>query len=196
MFPPYEEISKRIINNPALAMNVKLEDYDDANILYRKSLTIPNVTIGVGVRRIVESDDNVLVAGVSFPLQLFDDNSIHVEKSYIDKKIRFQIQEQKKLELLQELYLHYSKANENKLILSALGNKLIPQADEALKIFVEGYKSGRYTLIDVLDSQNKITELEVDFSKASSEYYSNIFDMEKLIGQSISELTREMNDNE
>jgi cobalt-zinc-cadmium efflux system outer membrane protein len=194
--PAYNEIIGLVSNNPELVMNTNVLKRDDMNILYQESLAIPDLSVGLGIRRINETNDNALVAGISFALPLFNANKGHIEEAYIKKDRNKSLYDLEKLKLQQSLTEAYNKMANNTSSIKMLTEDIIPQAERAVIILEDGYKEGRYTLLEVLDSQRTLLELEIEYFNAVMEYNNNLFEIEKIIGQSLTGISREKHNNE
>lgn len=191
IIPGFEEIVELLNHNPALAKFSKIKKLDDENISYQEALAVPDLSITAGIRRINEVGENAFVLGLSVPIPLFNNNSAGIEEAVIRKEQRRSEYESEKLKLMQEIAVLYYAAIDYQLIINTINNSLLADAEQAYSVTMQGYKSGAYSLLEVLDSQRTIMELEMNYYEVARDYHDTIFEIEKLIGRSLSDLNEE-----
>ena len=79
--PSLEELNRRLENNPELARWTTELEQRRAALKLEKSRAIPDLTAGLGYRRLSGSDDNALVGGISIPLPLFNRNQGNIREA-------------------------------------------------------------------------------------------------------------------
>lgn len=183
--PDYEKIEQLLEYNPSLVKYNVIDKLADENISYQEAHAIPDLTIAAGIRRINEVSENAFVLGVSIPLPLFDSNLEGIDEAIIRKKQYKVNYEAEKLSLKRGLKSHYINLVKFDLIMKTINDDLLTDAKNAYEITKQGFKSGRYSLHEVLESQRTILELELKHCEAKREFNNTIFEIEKIIGQSI-----------
>jgi len=63
----------------------------------------------------------------------------------------------------------------------AYGERLIPAADNAMALTEEGYRYGKFELMDVLDAQRTVLELESEQTAALMEFHTLLAKIEALL---------------
>ena len=59
---------------------------------------------------------------------------------------------------------------------------MLPGARSAFDAVSEGYRLGRFGLLDVLDSQRTLFEARHEYLRAATDYHKAVVDVERLIG--------------
>jgi cobalt-zinc-cadmium efflux system outer membrane protein len=59
---------------------------------------------------------------------------------------------------------------------------VLPGAQNAFEKVNEGYRLGRFGLLDVLDSQRTLFEARRQYLRAAEDYHQAVVDVERLIG--------------
>lgn len=121
---------------------------------------VPNPTFGLGVRRFNENDSTALVAGVSFPLPVFNRNqgSVKAAKAGIieaDAMVR-----QQDLDLQQSAIAAWEKLAAAHKEAEAYQSDMVPSAERAYSQASEGYSAGRFSFLDLLDAQRTLYEVQ------------------------------------
>jgi cobalt-zinc-cadmium efflux system outer membrane protein len=123
--------------------------------------------------------------GASIPLPLYDRNQGALQEA----KIRF---DQKKSEFRSDknnLTSDFNTTYNNLISLSEALRKLndesIPDAQNAFEIIRDGNLVGRFTILDVLDSQRTLFELQSEYLRTLGNYNIQLARLERLIGQNI-----------
>ena len=178
--PAIDELQKLILENPNLKQFKIRERGAEASLELEKAKVIPDLSLGVGLKRITETKDNVLVISLSVPVPIFNNNSGNIEKarvqiSQVDFSFKNSVaQANSKLSLL------YNSIKTLEVVIDKLKNESLPKAKEALQIISKGNLAGRFTVLDVLDAQKNLFELESQFVNAVSEYNRKISELEML----------------
>ena len=146
---------------------------------------IPDPMIQAGYRHLSEVNTNALVANLSVPIPLSDTNSGAVQEAYNRRRKAEEQQRQTEIaistnliELYQDLLVLYTDIdNSNKT--------MIPEAEKAYQIINDGYLSGKFRFLDVLDAQRTLYETRKNLIGALTLYNSRVAEIERLIGRSL-----------
>ncbi|MCB0323646.1 MAG: TolC family protein [Bdellovibrionales bacterium] len=125
-----------------------------------RALAVSDVTIIGGYRRLEETDDNALIAGISVPLPVFNRNQGKREAAALEQQAtalrvrsqRTQIENEVR-RLREGLRL---VAEEQKV----LAKELLPIAERSFKQTHEGYQLGRLSYLELDASHEALLELE------------------------------------
>ncbi|QPJ64213.1 MAG: TolC family protein [Candidatus Nitrohelix vancouverensis] len=169
--PPKEPLKQRLLITPHLAFWESEEKRQQAMVDVELSKTIPDLSVSGGFRRVEETDDSAVVFGFSIPLQLFDRNQGGVAEArirYAQAGERRKAAELQVYQTFQEAYqsLYYAHS-----FASALQVKILPAAQKAFDAISEGYKYGKFGLLDVLDSQRTLFDTKAQYLDAVAEYH-------------------------
>ena len=183
--PELKDLSENIIHNPELKRwSVEMERRR-ADQELQEANAIPDLNIGLGFRRLSDSGDNALVAGLSMPIPIFDANQGAIEAAEI-KVNQAQWQSASiKNNLNSELSQLYTSLQALRLEIYALEEEGIPEAEKAYEIINSGYSLGKFQFLDVLSAQRTLFRSRSSLIRSMAEYQVTVTDIERLIGQPI-----------
>ncbi|HHT9121233.1 MAG TPA: TolC family protein [Candidatus Wunengus sp. YC63] len=144
---------------------------------------IPNPTFGVGLRDFRMTNDQALVASLSFPLPVFNLNRGNIDKAR-HLAVKADTDRQKLLldgrinlaehsQLLQNAWLTATK-------IKAI---ILPEAQEAFVQAKRGYNTGKFPYLEVLDAQRTLTDTRLAYIQALREYHIEKAEVERLIAR-------------
>ena len=142
---------------------------------------IPDPTIGVAVRDFRASNDQALVASVSLPLPVFNQNRGNIERAR-QLAVKADTDRQKLL-----LDGHITLAERSQRLsnawLTATKTKatLLPEANEAYKQAKHGYNVGKFPYLEVLDAQRTLMETRLTYIRALRDYHIEKAEVERLV---------------
>lgn len=121
---------------------------------------VPNPTFGLGVRRFNENDSTALVAGVSFPLPVFNRNQGSVKAAKAGIIEADAMARQQDLDLRQSAIAAWEKLAAAHKEAEAYQSDMVPSAERAYSQASEGYSAGRFSFLDLLDAQRTLYEVQ------------------------------------
>ncbi len=65
---------------------------------------------------------------------------------------------------------------------------MVPRAEEAYASIFEGYREGKFSLLDVLDAQRTVFDVELEYVDALRSYHESLADVERLTGKPLNEM--------
>ena len=135
-------------------------------VALQKAQRIPDMTIGVGYRRIEEENDDAVDVGVSFPLPLFDNNSGNIQEATSKLTATQASARSNRRKLEAKALLDYTTLKISLSQANQLCDKIIPKARDILKTAEERYRLGDISLIEVLPLRKNITALRIEYADA------------------------------
>jgi len=183
MPPAFEALRARLGENPLMQRwdqeLVRLE----AVVELEDAQGTPDISARAGVRRIEETDDNALVAGVSIPFPLFDRNQ--GARAAARSDVRRATYERRAAEV--QLAAQLGAAHEEVLAryeeLVELRTVILPSAREAFDGVRRGYQQGLFRNLDVLDAQRRLFELRLREIDALRAYQAARASIEQIAGE-------------
>lgn len=145
-----------------------------AALSLEKANSVPDPTINVGVRDFREDDEQAFVAGVSFPLPVFDMNRAGVRRAGHDYNAAILEKHNAALSYETQLaksYEGFSNAYRENQILK---ETVLPGAQEAFAVSREGYNAGKFGYLDVLDAQRTLFEARKQSIQTMLDYYREL----------------------
>ncbi len=168
--------------NPRLSKWTTALAHRQAELEVETSKSIPDLTLSGGYRRLEETDDNALVFGVTIPLQWFDRNQGAIANA---RHRLSKAQEEKKAEALRmekALLQAHSEVTYSHAKVTSIKAKILPGARKAMNAISEGYRFGKFGLLDVLDSQKTFYQVQNQYLDALADYHNTVADVERLTG--------------
>ncbi|MBC8282195.1 MAG: TolC family protein [Nitrospinae bacterium] len=181
--PSLENLKTRLIQNPDLARWATELEQRQAELDSEISKSIPDINLQVGFRRYEPTDDNSVVFGISIPLQFFNRNQGAIEKARhqlgkaeSEKRAREAFTEKTLLDAYNALVFYRKQV-------TTIKTQILPGSEKAFQGIQEGYRFGKFNLLDVLDSQKTYFETKKLFLNALAQYHIAVADLERLIGE-------------
>jgi cobalt-zinc-cadmium efflux system outer membrane protein len=163
--------------------------FRQAREVLEEAKQIPDPKVQAGYRHISSANLNGLVAALSIPLPVFDNNSGAVQEAFNRRKQA----EQQRRQIEISLRSQFEELYQTLLVLNTdidQSNKIIiPQAEKAFRIINDGYLSGKFRFLDVLDAQRTLYETRKNLITSLTEYNIRVAELERLIGRSIAGIT-------
>ena len=168
-------------NAPDIQISKLLLEIQQTKIRSEKANAFPDLDLGAGLKR-SEIPDNTYQVELSIPLPIFDRNKGNI-KSAVSGLEQAQLG-LKAVELQLRTDISNLQSELETLIseIKILNDDIIPEAQNAYKIITEGYLNGRYTYLDVVDSQEMWFLSREQYLDELKEYHQNIFELDRLTG--------------
>ncbi len=180
--PPVGVLTALLDQNPELARWAAELAQREAALALERSKRVVDVAVSAGYRRYTTVDSNAFVVGASIPLPFFNRNAGGIEearlrlaKSHEERRVA----EVRVAAALAEAYAVLAAAHDEVTILRAA---VLPGAQQTLDAISEGYRLGRFSLLDVLDAQRTLTSAGSQHLRALSNYHEAVAQVERLIG--------------
>ncbi len=141
----------------------------------------------LGVRRYEQNDDAALVAGVAMPL--FSASAAQPAIDAADAELSL-VEHQRRAALLKArrlLFTHYQEMEHARHVVSTLDREILPELERALTQTEDGWRRGRYSLLEWSDVQRRLLEARVRRVDSASEFQIHHIEIERLTGASLTE---------
>jgi cobalt-zinc-cadmium efflux system outer membrane protein len=136
-----------------------------------KSNAVGDITIGAGVRRFNETNDNAVVFGVSIPLGISDRNQgARQEAAYNLAKSRAG-QRAAWLTLQSEFDRAYQGISNAFSQATSLKNEVLPAATEMFDAATRAYQEGKVDYLNVLDAQRTLFDVKNEYIESLANYH-------------------------
>jgi cobalt-zinc-cadmium efflux system outer membrane protein len=184
--PAFETLQAQLSENPELARWAAEIAQREAALDVERSRRVPDVAIGAGYRRLSAIDANALVVSASLGLPIFDRNRDAVREA--SARVNRALAEQRASEarvttLLADAYRTLATARDE---VTALASDVLPGARSAFDAVQEGYRLGRFGLLEVLDAQRTLVGANAQYLRALSDFHKAAADVERLVGAPLS----------
>ena len=187
--PSLESLKARLTNSPDYARRTAELEQRNAALNSEISKSIPNVKLQGGFRRIETTDDNTLIFGLSIPLQFFNRNQGAIKEARHKLEKSKSIKRADEASTEKEFFDAYNALLFYRKQVTSIKNQILPGAKTAFQGIQEGYRFGKFGLLDVLDSQKTYFETQKLFLDSLAEYHIAVAVLERLIGEPLASLT-------
>lgn len=143
---------------------------------------VQNLTFSGGVRQFAETDDVGVVLGVSVPLPLFDRNQGAILAAQADMAAADAGLESSRRMLLNRLYEQHQALESAAAEEASLRGQVLPLAQRVFAATSEGYRQGKFGLVEVLDAQRTLFESRALHVDALARYHRAAAEIEGLTG--------------
>lgn len=119
----------------------------------------PDVKVGVSGGRIGETDESIIQLGFSLPLPIFDHGKGRIQEAQANVRVAeaelHAVQQQLQREWTNAQNRYCTAAEQ----VAAYHDRILPQADEALRLVRIGFEQGKFGFIDLADTQRTTAEV-------------------------------------
>jgi cobalt-zinc-cadmium efflux system outer membrane protein len=154
----------------------------DAALAVEQSRRVVDVAVSAGYRRYTTVDSNAFVVGASVPLPLFNRNAGAITETRL--RVAKALEERRAADgrvvaALADAYAALAAAHDE---IAIVRTEVLPGAQQAFDAISEGYRLGRFGLLEVLDAQRAVTGANTQYLRALSDYHLALVNVERLIG--------------
>lgn len=180
--PPFASLVAALDEHPQLARWTSVRAQRKAELVSARLKPAPDLRFSAGYRHFRETGDNAVTFGLSAELPLWDQNLGNVVAAQETLSKADAERAANKSSLLVLLSRAYEAARgagrEHKLLQSST----IPKAREALRAVEDGYAAGRFSLIDLLDTQSSYSQALQREQEALVTFHTSVATVEWLTG--------------
>lgn len=145
-----------------------------------KAQSLPDPTFNVGVKDMREDNKQAFVAGVSFPLPVFNLNRAGIERAghelnavKLDQHSALLAQDTALTETYSTLSNAYNEAR-------ILKDTVLPGAEEAFHFARTGYDAGKFDYLEVLDAQRTLFDARRQYNTSILDYHRALATLARL----------------
>lgn len=177
---PLDAYYGRLQASPDLARFNSLRAAREADLRLARAQIVPNPTLSFGVRQFRETDRSALIAGVSLPFPVFNRNGGEIARSRAEVRRADSELMQEERDLAGQLSDAWSRWQSAANEATSLAEEILPQADKAFRLTLDGYRAGRFQFLEVLDAQRTLFEARGQQVNALTELHSARAQVERL----------------
>jgi outer membrane protein, heavy metal efflux system len=148
-------------------------DSAEIDMEIEKSIKSQNILVSGGLKH--EGDSNSLVVSAGIPIAVFNKNEGAIEASKQSFNLKKLDYEHSFLEAQKSLEQQYSNLEILVEEIEGLDKYIIPQVIEVFEAVEDGYLKGKYTYLDVLDSQNSLFEFKESYIETVADYHRTYY---------------------
>lgn len=175
------ELELRMSNNqPLLMASKKNVEIAETQLTLEKRQVIPDINVSAGYKRLSLEEINTFQLGVEIPAPFFNRNQGNIQKGKaISKKAKSDNQSVYN-ELLFQLRRNFNSYYTERKRVIEYRDKILPKAEESLKLISRGYREGEFDYIDLLDAQRTWAETRISYIESLKNLNLLIADIERL----------------
>lgn len=183
--PTSENLINQLKSTPEYARLEAEIKKSQAVLDLEKSKAVGDITIGAGIQRFNETDDNAVVFGVSIPLPLSDRNQGAKQEAVYNLAKSREEQKAAWLKLQNEFNQTYQEFTNSYSQAISLKNEVFPGAIEMFNAATRAYQEGKVDYLNVLDAQRTLFDVKNEYIESLASYHTARTDIERFIGKEI-----------
>jgi outer membrane protein, heavy metal efflux system len=170
-------------------LGVALANRERANLEARRAGLdpLPDVTLGIAGGRNGASDEDLMEFRVSVPLPLLDRAQGRKRETLALADLARADRTATEQRLLQELGIAGARLRGAIEQVDAYRDRILPKADEALRLVRGGFEAGKFGFLDLVDTQRTAAETRLEYLDKLLELNLALAELESLAGVELSE---------
>lgn len=181
--PGEESLAQIVARSPRVAARECEVSAAEAALGLAGVQAVPDPTLSVGYRRMNDSNDHAMVAGLSLPLPVFDRNQGGAAAARAALEQASAELTGERTRVLAEAKATVARLDAARDEALALQKDILPTAEQALRETERGYQRGLFSLLDVLSAQQSLFELRRDFLETAAHAHELRADLDVLLGR-------------
>ena len=189
--PSFDPLLGRATQGPEIARWATEIEMLEAAVAMEKSLGIPDLELGAGVRRELETSLDTYILSVGLALPVLDRNQGSIREAECNLARAKEDRRAAEVGVLSELGEAYQSLAASHMEATSLAATVLPAAERAFEATGEGYRQGKFGYLDVLDSQRTLFDVRAQYIDALEAYHRAVADLERLVGSDLFEEMQE-----
>lgn len=186
--PSFDQLAGYLEQNPLILQSSQQIVQRQAMVELEKAHRIPDITLGAGVRRYLETDNTTALLDISIPIPVFDRN----QGNLLEARQRLHKAMDERLAVELQLKTEFARTYENLLAaqneIRVLRDEVLPSAQQAFELTNRGYQLGRFGFLEMLDAQRTFFQSRTLYVRALANYQRLINTVEQLVAAPIESL--------
>lgn len=186
--PTASMLRQRLSGNPDIARWATEQSLREASLDLERSLGKIDLVASGGFRRLEESGDNALVAGIAVPLPIANRNQGNIQAAALElaqvEKERLAATGAAQAELA-TAYADLSAAFKSA---TTLREEILPAAEEAMATAESAYLKGLFNFTDVLAVRTTYLDLRERYIASLARYHSALAELERIVAGPLSQV--------
>jgi len=167
-------------NQPVLKASRKNIEIAETQLTLGKRQAIPDINVSAGYKRLTLENLDTVQMGIEIPAPFFNRNQGNIQKGKaLSRKAKSENLSVYN-DLLFQLKRNFNSYNVERKRVIEYGDKILPKAEESLKLITRGYREGEFDYIDLLDAQRTWAETRISYIESLKNLNLFIADIERL----------------
>jgi cobalt-zinc-cadmium efflux system outer membrane protein len=188
--PAFAELRIRLDRSPQLQRFLTLDRLRQAELDLAIARGRQNVSVGLGVRHFEATGDQALTLQFSMPLGVSDHNQGGIAAAREQLKLLDSERTVSRIALFNELHRLYRQMEQARRGVDVLRGQALPEAERALKQVEHGYRTGRFSYLELVEVRRQRLAVERDAIDAAVDFHRALLILEQLTGESLTEAPR------
>lgn len=168
--------------NPELVRFTTQQRLADARLQLARIKQKPDIELSGGIRYLNSSDDVGFLISANIPFGTVERAAPAIEEVEALNMIDPLAMEQKKTELYATLFEIYQELLHSKNAAKILGDNVIPTAQQALKDYEKLYRTGRYSLLELVEAQRTLLNSRSQLLESVADFHRYRIEIDRLTG--------------
>jgi cobalt-zinc-cadmium efflux system outer membrane protein len=160
----------------------------EARLQLTQAQRLPSISLSAGVRRLEALDDQAFIAGFAMPLGSKRRAEPEIRALRAERESLTSTSQSRILELKATLFALYQEILHARTEAQTLQTQIRPQAQQMVRTTDEGYRAGRFSLIELADARGQLLEIEQEAIRAAAKFHTDLIEIERLTGVAVHEL--------
>lgn len=130
----------------------------DAGVRLAQSQRVPDLTLGAGARRLVESDSNAALVSLSVPMPLFQNGRAALAGARAERQAADARRRLTEIRLQQQVIAADAALADAVAAAATASGPALAAAEEAARIARIGYANGKFSQLDLLEAERSLSE--------------------------------------
>ena len=167
-------------NQPFLKASKKGVEIAETQLTLEKRQAIPDINVSAGYKRLTLENEDTVQMGIEIPAPFFNRNQGNVQKGKALARKAKSENLSVYNDLLFQLKKNFNSYNVERKRVVEFRDKILPGAEESLKLIERGYREGEFNYIDLLDTQRTWAETRISYIESLKNLNLLIADIERL----------------
>ena len=167
-------------NQPFLKASKKNIEIAETQLTLEKRQDIPDINVSAGYKRLSLENVDTVQMGIEIPAPFFNRNQGNVQKGKALARKAKSENLSVYNDLLFQLKKNFNSYNVERKRVVEFRDKILPRAEESLKLIERGYREGEFNYIDLLDTQRTWAETRISYIESLKNLNLLIADIERL----------------
>lgn len=171
------------VTHPALKQMALVVERQQAVVRASDAQRIPDVTVSAGVRREAITQKNSLQVGVSVPLPLFDRRQGERRAARAELGAAEADLQAARLRLESDIAGERQRLTATRAEAMNLRENVLSLAEQTFNLSQEGYRVGKFSLLNVLDTEQALLEVRSTYLETLVSYHHSAIALDRLLGR-------------
>lgn len=176
----------RIDENPNLARYLSEKRLREAELRLAETEAKPDWRVNAGVRRLEQTNDQALIAGITIPLGIRNRNQGRIAEARARLAMTDADRTARRVQIETQLFALYQELQHSLHRAATLRDEILPRVERALADTERAYAAGRYGYFELRVAQSEVLNARTALIEASIDAHRNVIEIERLTGTTLS----------